>query len=162
MSMSITRGGGSDREALSTLTEDRETFGDLVRPLLAGARARGVADACDILGIAAVLLNGRGKVLHIGASARDRIGLSLGVIDGRLRATDPAEDPALQDLLAAVAGSLPQDSERRLVLGRGPSGALSLRALRVAAMDEGADQLLRIIVVIDATGPSPAEEPPQS
>ena len=43
-------------------------------PLLAGARARGVADGFEWLGLAAVLLDDRGEVLHANCGAIELMG----------------------------------------------------------------------------------------
>ena len=43
-------------------------------PLLAGARARGVADGFEWLGLAAILLDDRGEVLHVNPRAVDLMG----------------------------------------------------------------------------------------
>ena len=46
-------------------------------PLLAGARARGVADGLEWLGLAAVLLDDRGEVLHVNSGAIELLGEDL-------------------------------------------------------------------------------------
>ena len=50
-------------------------------PLLAGARARGVADAFEWLGLAAILLDERGEVLHLSAGAVELICCVLAIRD---------------------------------------------------------------------------------
>ena len=46
-------------------------------PLLAGARARGVADGLELIGAAAALLDEQGEVLHVNARALGLMGQSL-------------------------------------------------------------------------------------
>ena len=48
---------------------DPDEFGMVLGPVLAGARARGVADAFELMDIAAVLVDGAGSVLHAGGRA---------------------------------------------------------------------------------------------
>ena len=48
-----------------------------LRPLLAGARARGMADAFELLGVAAVFIDEGGFALHINDRARRRLGPQL-------------------------------------------------------------------------------------
>ena len=64
-------------------------------PLLAGARARGMADAFELLGVAAAFLDEAGFALHINDHARRVLGPQLWVDDGRLRAADGDLDDAL-------------------------------------------------------------------
>ena len=53
-------------------------------PVLEGARARGVLDAFDMTGQAAILLGRAGEVLQVGASARALLGAGLRLEGGRL------------------------------------------------------------------------------
>ena len=61
-------------------------------PLLAGARARGVADGLELIGAAAALLDEQGEVLHLNARALSLLGDHLVLAGGRLRARDRALD----------------------------------------------------------------------
>src|ERR1700720_3449078 len=72
-------------------------------PLLAGARARGMADAFELLGVAAAFLDEDGLALHINDHARRVLGPQLWVDDGRLRAADVDLDEALA---AAIESAL--------------------------------------------------------
>src|SRR5580692_11683737 len=81
-----------------------------LRPLLAGARARGMADAFELLGVAAVFIDESGFALHINDRARRLLGPQLWVDDGRLRAADPEMDEALG---AAIESALAADASDR-------------------------------------------------
>jgi hypothetical protein len=65
-------------------------------PLLAGARARGVADAFEMIGEAAILLDFSGAVLHVSALAKPMLGCAVSIAGGHVvalshKAADPLE-----------------------------------------------------------------------
>ena len=70
-------------------------------PLLAGARARGVADGLEWLGLAAVLLDDRGEVLHVNSGAVELMGEDLYLQGGRLWAAMERSTPNYRRLLSA-------------------------------------------------------------
>ena len=72
-------------------------------PLLAGARARGVADGLELIGAAAALLDEQGEVLHLNARALSLLGDHLVLAGGRLRARNRALD---RTLAAAIDSTL--------------------------------------------------------
>ena len=126
-----------------------------LEPLLAGARARGMADAFELLGLAAVLLDEEGVALHVSARADRLVGRELTISpQGRLRAADLASDAALQATIdRALAGR--GDEKAPIVLARGEGRpALSLRVVAVNAANESA-QLLRAVVLIERDGGRP-------
>jgi hypothetical protein len=116
-------------------------------PLLAGARARGVADGFEWLGLAAILFDDRGEALHVNTRAVDMMGEDMFLIAGRLRARDAVVDAALGAAIRrAVAGGAA--SSVSVPLGDGRS---RIRA-RVAAMDSLDDdpfQLLRGVAILE-------------
>jgi hypothetical protein len=124
---------------------------DSLPPLLAGARARGMADAFELLGVAAIFLDDDGGALHVSAQAKRLMGDALFLSAGRLTAASATSDAALQAALdAALAGR--QAAEEPIVLTCGPlHPSLTLRILGVSGQDESA-QLLRAIVLIDCGG----------
>jgi len=116
-------------------------------PLLAGARARGVADAFEWLGLAAILVDERGEVLHLSAGAVELMQDDLYRDAGHLRARDKFGDVRLR---IAVAAALRDGEAVDLVM---PSGsAHDELALRIAPIGGGAGedacQLLRLVIVL--------------
>jgi hypothetical protein len=119
-------------------------------PLLAGARARGMADAFELLGLAAIFLDEDGEALHVTARARGLLGGALFLTGERLKAAPAAADAALQ--AAMHAAMLRRAAAGPIVIPRGASrSSISLRILGVSGQDESA-QLLRLVVLIDCAG----------
>ena len=117
----------SDEAAMKTsvnaFRDDRPTAGapGAVRgaaaplaPLLAGARARGVADGLELIGAAAALLDEQGEVLHLNARALSLLGDHLVLAGGRLRARDRALD---RTLTAAIDSTVRHHIASRVALG---------------------------------------------
>ncbi len=114
-------------------------------PLLAGARARGVADGFEWLGLAAILIDDRGEVLHVNTRAVDLMGEDLFLSAGRLRARDAEIDGALG---AAIRRALGAGASSHLAI---PSKQGTVGA-RIAAMDSFDDdpyQLLRAVAILE-------------
>ena len=126
-------------------------------PLLAGARARGVADGLEWMGVAAVLLDDRGETLHVNTGAQELLGPGLYLEEGRLRASDPAADAALAASIrvlveegVAGAAEIPADPE---------SGRAAIR-VKVEPLDMVADdpyQLLRGVAVLEISADGAAK-----
>ena len=117
-------------------------------PLLAGARARGVADGFAWLGLAAVLLDDRGEALHVNDGAAALMAGALFIEAGRLRASERGADFALND---AVREALTTGRSTRVRLGATDEGMWA----HVAPMPAEADdiyQLLRAVVLLSRTG----------
>jgi hypothetical protein len=117
-------------------------------PLLAGARARGVADGLELIGAAAALLDEQGEVLHVNARALGLMGQSLFVSGERLRARDGAADAALTQ---AIGSTLSHGVPSRVAVGEASSeGALGIRIVPISK-EEGKDefQLLRAVAIIE-------------
>jgi hypothetical protein len=120
-------------------------------PVLAGARARGMADALELLGVAAILIDECGFALHVNARARSLLGPPLRIEAGRLRATDRELDAAIGAALeSAVTGVAPANID----FAATARGAAGVRILPVVAEPEDSFQLLRAIVVIEERGAS--------
>lgn len=119
-------------------------------PLLAGARARGVADGLELIGAAAALLDEQGEVLHVNARAMRLMGEGLFLADQRLRARDRAAD---ETLAAAIGSTLRYGVASRVAVGEGSGqGALGVRIVPVAAEGEESFQLLRAVAILEASG----------
>jgi hypothetical protein len=124
-----------------------------LRPLLAGARARGMADAFELLGVAAVFIDESGFALHINDSARRRLGPQLWIDDGRLRAADLDLDEALSATIdAALINGAPAHAAADLSFASESRGAVSLKVLPVVAEANDPFQLLKAVVIIEEQG----------
>ncbi len=119
-------------------------------PLLAGARARGVADGLELIGAAAALLDEHGEVLHVNARALGLMGDGFFLSGQRLRARDQEAD---ETLAAAIESSLRHRVAGRVALGAEMSGRVAaVRIVPVAAEGEEAFQLLRAVAIFEALG----------
>ena len=136
LSASVEPMGGAPRPA-----------GPPLAPLLAGARARGVADGLEWLGLAAVMLDDRGEVLHVNAGAVELMGEDVFLRAGRLQMRDPGAHRALDDAIATAmyerASSIVSTS-----LGSG-QGGLDVRVAPFGALDDDPYQLLRLVVILE-------------
>ncbi|MFN3892917.1 MAG: hypothetical protein ACK4MV_21175 [Beijerinckiaceae bacterium] len=107
---------------------------DTLAPILAGARARGIADAFEMIGEGAILLDFSGSVLHVGQMAKPMLGCGLAVTGGHVVALSRKSADSLQRLIeAGLADSAPRVLEedllcaeegmrQRVRLFRAPSG----------------------------------------
>jgi hypothetical protein len=117
-------------------------------PLLAGARARGVADGLELMGAAAALLDEHGEVLHVNARALGLMGEGMFLSGQRLHARDREAD---ESLASAIDTSVRRQIAGRVALGVG-QGALTVRIVPVAAEAGEAFQLLRAVAIFEAVG----------
>ena len=133
------------------LSGDHEGFesGTFLKPIIAGARARGVADGFEMMGVGAVLIDPTGRVLHAGGRARRMIGGFARIVGDHLIAERTVDTAAFETLIEQAVGTGPHDAEARVVLAD-MAGLLrlSLRAIRFAS---GADeaQCLRAVLVLE-------------
>ena len=119
-------------------------------PLLAGARARGVADGLELIGAAAALLDERGEVLHVNARAMELMGEGLFLAGQRLRARDRAAD---ETLAAAVGSTLRYGVASRVAVGEGAGeGGLGVRIVPIATQGDELFQLLRAVAIFERAG----------
>jgi PAS domain-containing protein len=124
-----------------------------IAPLLAGARARGLADAFEMLGIAAILLAADGDVLFANPQAEALFGAHLKLSGERLIAGDEADQRELRRMMeAAVSG---QNRSGELIVQRAGLSALKLRATPVASPDRDPFQLLRAVIILDQMSARP-------
>ena len=126
---------------------DEDSFSDLIRPMLAGAQARGVADTFELLGIGAALIDATGRVLHMGGRGRRVSGGWLRIVEDHLVADRPGDNKLLQTLIGAAIDET-SDVGAKVSLDRGQgSAALEIRALRFPI--SGMNQLLRAVLVFE-------------
>lgn len=129
--------------------EDAEDFTSVLKPIIAGARARGVADGLEMLGVGAVLIDATGQVLHIGGRGRRMLGGWARLVNDHLVAERDCDNGCVQDLIGSVVGSARHDPEARIrVAGTTGTPGLTIRALRFET-DEGTAQCLHAVLVIE-------------
>jgi hypothetical protein len=115
-------------------------------PLLAGARARGVADGFAWLGLAAILIDDRGEALHVSPGAAELMAEYLYLEGGRLRARDRAADQALGEAVGAAL-TLGHTAKVRL-----PDGIWA-HVAPMPAEDDDPYQLLRAVMLLNRAPP---------
>lgn len=120
---------------------------DAIRPLLAGAHARGMVDALDLAGVAAVLIDQQGMVLHAGQPARRLFGPILSMNADHLVGLDGDATRAIQQLISEGLADGPEPVALRL--DRREGGALVLRAHRMPGASEDMYQLLKLLIIIE-------------
>ena len=125
-----------------------EAWADVVGPLMAGARARGVADALDLVGLAAVLIDSTGSVLHASGRAVRAISPLVEIVEDHLVGRDPATNDALQDL---IAGALELGGTRKTARFCDAEGRVRLfvRALDFPVGLSEQPQLLRSVLIVN-------------
>jgi hypothetical protein len=122
-------------------------------PVLAGARARGMADAFALLGVGAAFIDECGFALHINDHARSLLGPQLWVDDGRLRAADPEMDEALnQAIESALSAEAADRAATHLAFASDSRGAVGVKVLPVVTDEEDRFQLLKAVVIIEKLG----------
>jgi hypothetical protein len=151
--MQFAHQGGGEQDRYTTAEQASLDERDLLAPLLAGARARGVADTFELLGIPVIFLGRAGEVLHVGATARPYLGEDLEVISGHLVGSTPAANRALQSLVnAVVAGG--EGANSSALLPRHGNEPIRVRAMAFGGADADEMQLLKVVIAFDA--PTPA------
>jgi hypothetical protein len=131
---------------------DRVPDADRLKPVIAGARARGMADALDALGVAAIMLDRAGMALHASSPAAAYLGAAAGkglsLTAQTLIAAEPGANRALQRAVADVVGG--EGAESRCVT-LAESG-LRLVVRPILATEGDPYQLLRALIVIESAG----------
>jgi hypothetical protein len=117
---------------------------ETLRPLLEGARARGLADAFELMGIPAVLIDTAGAVLHVGAGAAAQMGTSIAVASRHLVGVDPTSNRAVQDVVAAALAGETKTVELQVA---GVRGGLSMRGVPMPRGWENPYQMLKAAIV---------------
>lgn len=110
-------------------------------PLLAGAHARGLYDAFELLGQGAILLDRQGRALAATTAARQAFGATLALEDGRLVSPDPTDDARLRGVIHDSLAGLASDVE----IGR----KAARMTLRLTPIPRDPNQLLAAIALID-------------
>ena len=121
-------------------------------PVIAGARARGVADALEWLGMAAVLFDEQGEALHVNDAARRRLGSALRQEAGRLVAAAPELDRGLQ---AAIHGAICGARTRLAIPAADGNDVVVLRIESFEGAAEDPFQLLRAVAIFESAADGP-------
>ena len=122
---------------------------DCLAPLLAGARARGVADAFQMMGLAAVFLDADGVVVHVNPAAARMMGSVLAIASQHVVCGTSSANRIMQDTISAVLRG--QSSTAVAVCDEGGQPCLTVDAI-VAPGDEPA-QLLKAVLLLRAWVP---------
>ena len=120
---------------------------DPLATLLAGVYARGMADALEMAGVAAVFMDAQGMVLHHGPAATVLFGPLVRVEYDHLVGFDAASTCAIQNMVLGALAEGPLPAPLRLELGG--QGALILRARRVPGAAGNCNQLLKVLILIE-------------
>lgn len=118
-----------------------------LEPVIAGARARGIADAFEMLGEGAILLDFSGAVLHVGSLARPMLGSALAITGDHVVALTRTASEPLQNLIqASLASDAPRILEEDLICTQ-----VGMRQrVRILRAPTGGDyQLLSSVLVLE-------------
>ncbi len=131
---------------------ERDSHEDLVNvlgPIMAGARARGVADALDLVGIAAVLIDRSGRVLHCGPRAQNALAPLVRVVGHHLLGSDARINDQVGRFLARAVGGSSLGAAAEVIRAVDGTTRTRLRAIRLPAAEPEAVQLLHSIVIVE-------------
>ena len=144
-------------DVIASAAAEDSSFASLasLRPIMEGARARGVADACDLLGVAAVLLDRTGGVLHLTAAATSHIGTAVKLVEGHLVAADPRSNSALEHVIAAALAG-----DRRADEVSWTEGVTPIRAMPFPGSSDDGAQLVKAVLLLGEAGAAGAAEKP--
>lgn len=137
-----------------TVTGEAPPRPDALQPLLAGAHARGMADALEIAGVAAVMIDAHGMALHAGLAARNLFGADLRLEYDHLVAGSAESTCAIQTLIANALGS--GEAPAPVLVPRAGQTPFKLHARRVPGAAGNLCQLLKILIIIEEVAPRPA------
>lgn len=115
-------------------------------PMRAGMRARAIADACAKLGLAAILIDATGRVLHVGPAAAALLKGDLALAAGHLVGSSRLMNRAVQRAVTAALGTTSQDEGDASPAGAG----VTITGLQYR--DPSPFQLLRGVLVLGRKG----------
>lgn len=145
------------REQASASTRSADTAQsrpDALQPLLAGAHARGMADAFELAGVAAVMIDQQGMVLHSGGPARDLFGPDLRVEYDHLVSSGAESTCAIQTMIAEALGD--GETPAPVLVPRSSGTPFRLHARRVPGAAGNLCQMLKLLIIIEESAPRPA------
>ena len=116
---------------------------------LTGAYGRGVADGIEMLGVGALLIDGSGLVLAVGARGSRLMAGWLRIVAGHLVAERSDDGRALAALVATALAGRPSPSGIRLRAGPGEP-VLILRAVAMSRQGDAASGPQAAIILDEA------------
>jgi hypothetical protein len=123
------------------------SMSDRLAPVIAGARARGIADAFEMIGEGAILLDFSGAVLHVGQLARPILGCALSVTNDHVVALScKAAEPLQRLLQAGLADDAPRLLEADFLCAE---QGMRQRVRMVRASTGDAYQLLASVLILE-------------
>ena len=120
---------------------------DMLKPLLAGARARGLCDAFDLLGVGAVLFDRAGMALQANACAKALMGPDFAISHRHLVGRDASQTRAFQEMIGQAVSGLATTAAIEIPRTNG-EGAYRLEAKAMPECGSDSAQLLKAIVLI--------------
>lgn len=118
-------------------------------PIRAGMRARAIADACGTLGLAAILIDATGRVLHVGPAAAAMLKDDLVLAAGHLVGSSRLMNRVVQRAVTAVIGTRGGDQDASFP----EDSAVTVTGLQYR--DPSPHQLLRGVLVLGRKGDRP-------
>ncbi len=119
---------------------------EILAPMLAGARARGIADAYEMLGVGAVLLSDSGRVLHASDRACQLMRDMVSVTSDHLVGTNAEANAIIESLIGAcLAGA---DGAAATVSEPESGRRISLRIVNVPQGQGDCVQLLKSVMAV--------------
>ena len=146
--------GGGLSDLSRSLGEAAAMSAQDMAPLLAGARAGGMAQAYEILEIPAIFLDDEGAVLYVGPAALRLIGAHIAVHRRRLVAGSPEANERLQGLIESALAPNAAPGLALLPRGEGLS-PLAVHAVPVPGAVDNPFQLLKTVLVLDDSAGAP-------
>jgi hypothetical protein len=118
---------------------------ETLHPLLQGARARGFADAFEMLGQAVALVGPTGEILHMTSAARRMLGAGVAIAENHLVTTTSTGNRRLSAILSEALDDMPGSGGEAEI-----ADGLRARAVGLGAGFGGPYQLLRAAVFLEA------------
>lgn len=125
-----------------------------LQPLLAGAHARGMADAFELAGVAAVMIDAQGMVLHAGAPARALFCADLRLEYDHLISATSESTCAIQTLISEALGE--GEAPTPVLVQRAGQTPFKLHARRAPGAAGNVCQLLKVLIIIEELAPRPS------
>lgn len=122
---------------------------DALLPVIAGARARGMADAFESLGVAAVMLDRAGMSLHASSHTARFVGIAAGkglsMPANTLICANPVANRALQAAIAEIVGG--EETGNRRIVDAESGVAMIVKPVPGAESDRY--QLLKALIILE-------------
>ena len=120
---------------------------DFLAPLMAGARARGIADAYEMMGLGAILLDASGKVLHASQRAQTMMQGAISIVSEHMAGASPGLNKIIETVIAA---GLAENGEAApmAVIVTASGKRIGLRALQVPVAPEHSVQLMKAVAIL--------------